>query len=180
MKLKPDLCKHCARLCKQNPEGRWICIGVLDVLYDFVVWLSTVHHGIVLCDHTSKSKQYCNTTSPFCDSAPDKLWENEGSASMYIMPLIDCSDEIGGYENTQTWSTTWKQATRPLLLCYRRNPNQSAVHCSLRLNCTAMFLILVMSAVYTQTMDSTQEMSKVHVNASALSTSAFHRKEAIM
>lgn len=61
---------------------------------------------------------------------------------------------------TRLWSTTLKQATRQLLLCYHRKPNQSAVCCSLRLNCTAVFQILVRSAVYTQTVDCTQERKK--------------------
>lgn len=40
-------------------------------------------------------------TSSLRNSAPDKLWENEGSTSMYITPFIDRSDEIGGFENTR-------------------------------------------------------------------------------
>lgn len=118
-------------------------------------------------------------TSPLCNSAPDKLWENEGSTSMYItLPLtVEMRLEALKTHGTRLWSTTSKQATRQLLLCYRRKPNQSAVCCSLRLNCTAMFQILVSSAVYTRTIDSTQESRKVHANASALSTSGFCREK---
>lgn len=56
--------------------------------------------------------------------------------------------------------------------CYAtvESPNQSAACCSLRLNCTTMFQIFVRSAVYTQTIESTQEGREMHVNAATLPT----------
>lgn len=80
------------------------------------------------------------------------------------MVHIDCSDELGGFENTRLWSTTLKQATKQLLLCYRRKPSESAVCCPLRLNSTTTFQILLRSSVYTQTLNCTQERKKMPVN----------------
>lgn len=146
------ICSRCACICKQEFDGGWISFNLyMRAVYmsRMTPWLSPAHRCV--WSHWQVKAALRGLTSSLRNSAPDRLSQNEGSTSMYITPFIDRWDEIGGFENTRLWSTTSKQATRQLLLCYRRKPNQSAVCCSLRLNCTTMFQILVRSAVYAQT-----------------------------
>lgn len=146
----------------------------------FTSWLSTVHHGVLHCDHTGRSKQRWESSPPHRVTVHltsfEKMKVQLQCTSRHSL-TAEMRLEALKTHGTRLWSTTSERATRQLLLCYRRKPNQSAVCCSLRLNCTTMFQILVWSAVYTQTVDGTQERRKMRANASALSTSGFSRKK---
>ncbi len=143
-------------------------------------WLSPVHHRVLRCDHTGRSKQHCECSPPRCVTVHltsfEKMKVQLQCTSRHSL-TAEMRLEALKTHGARLWSTTSEQATRQLLLCYRRKPNQSAVCCSLRLNCTTMFQILVRSAVYTQTIDRTQERQKMRANASALSTSGFCREK---
>ncbi len=146
-----------------------VCVCVCVWLCFIIIHCSPLH-----CDHTSRSEQPCESSPPLCVTVHltsfEKMKVQLQCTSRHSL-TAEMRLEALKTHGTRLWSTTSKQATRQLLLCYRRKPNQSAVCCSLRLNCTTMFQILVRSAVYTQTADSTQESREMHANAFALSTS---------
>lgn len=113
--------------------------------------------------------------NPQCVTAhPTILWENEGSTSMYIMAFIDRRDEIGGFESTRLWSTTSKQATRQLLLCYRRKPQskcsmllvEAELHHNVPHTCEERCL-------HSSRWSQKKKSREMHVNAPALPTSGF-------
>ncbi len=163
-------------------ESALICKGPLYVckLHVCMICFMIIHCSTLHPHHTSRSKQPCESSPSLCVTVHLTSFEkmkvqlqctsrHSLTAEMRLEPLKT--------HGTRLWSTTSKQATRQLLLCYHRRPNQSAVCCSLRLNCTTMFQILARSAVYTQTTDSTQESRKMPANASALSISGFCKKK---
>lgn len=180
VKLNHMICSRCARIYVNRSlmadESALIYIWVLCIC---PVWLHDYPLLIVVSDHTGRLKQHCGGSLPPCVTVHltgfQKMRVQLQCTSCHSL-TAEMRLEALKTHGTRLWSTTSKQATRQLLLCYRRKPNQSAVRCSLRLNCTTMFQILVRSAVYAQTTDSTQESRKMHANASALSTSGFCRE----
>lgn len=180
VKLNHMICSRCARIYVNRSlmadESALIYIWVLCIC---PVWLHDYPLLIVVSDHTGRLKQHCGGSLPPCVTVHltgfQKMRVQLQCTSCHSL-TAEMRLEALKTHGTRLWSTTSKQATRQLLLCYRRKPNQSAVCCSLRLNCTTMFQILVRSAVYAQTTDSTQESRKMHANASALSSSGFCRE----
>lgn len=138
-------------------------------IYTEALYIPTVHYGILHLDSPHPNPQ-CVTAHPTI------LWENEGSTSMYITPFIDHRDEIGSFESTRLWSTTSKQATRQLLLCYRRKPQskcsvllvEAELHHNVPHTCEERCLH---SSRWRQRKK--KKSREMHVNAPALPTSGF-------
>lgn len=102
VKLNHMICSRCAGICKQEVDGRWISFNLyMGAVYMSCMtsWLPTAHRCV--WSHWQVKAALRGLTSSLRNSAPDRLSENEGSTSMYIMPFIDRWDEIGGFENTR-------------------------------------------------------------------------------
>lgn len=152
------------------------------------LWLQMSHRTYVPYDlrrdHTDRSElQRCRSSPPLRvavrPTSFEKMKAQLQCTSRHSLTAEMRLEALKAH-GTWLWSTTSERATRQLLLCYQRKPNQSAACCSLRLNCTTMFQILVRSAVYTRTVHGRQESRKMHANASASSPSDFCRQKIIM
>lgn len=164
-------------------RGLMAALIYIGVLYLCIVWLCFM---IIHCSpwyltpwsHRQVTTALWEPTSPVCNRAPDKALR-KWRFNFNVHHAIHWPQRWDWRLWKHTASEALPRSRLPGNCCYAtvESPNQSAACCSLRLNCTTMFQILVRSAVYTQTIDSTQESREMHVNASASPTSGFCSKK---
>lgn len=128
------------------------------------LYIHTAHCGILHLDHTGSSTTAFPEGNPPPPPIPS-VWRHTRQSCEKMKVQLQCTSrhsltaEMRLEALKAHVSEALPRSRLPGNCCYAtaESPNQSAACCSLRLNCTTMFHILVRSAVYTRAVDAREK-----------------------